>query len=618
MAHTEPTVQDWQREIKRAKNYQAQTAGVSSWETARGYYMNKYPDDVISVNLVFAIGRALVPQLYFKVPTVLVQPDKKEFEEFAPVVEAVDKKLIVQMGMKQQLKLGILDAYVSNIAVFKFGYHSVATEFPRPAQPSGNENIESETLEALRRIEGGEELAVRSEQTRKEIRTYSYHDWIKPNSPWMLRVRPEDLLVPWGAQDIYSIPWCAFRVVRLLEDVKNDPVYDKAVTADLKANTTLSTPLDKEEATTPTTHKGGIPGVPTAKRPNAADTELDALEFYEIWDKRSGKVLAVLEDTQKEQFMRNDVHGLDIQGLPVEMLQFNPTGWNFWGPTDVDQITQQQIEYNETRTLEIMHKRAAVLKFLVDQGAMDDTEIAKLTEGKIIVAKTKLPPNAAIKELNPNMSRDIFNVSDVIRTDISEILGFSRNQAGEFDVSRRTATEASIVQRALEIRSDERRDQVADLIAAAFQRKINPMIFDQWTEQRSIEVSGKGGWVKFNGRQIRGDYSVSIVADSVVPLTQAQRQQTALTALQQFKDDPRIDQNRLYEWALGQFQALGLPTDLLLSDEEFQKNQQQQLIQGLLQEVGKAQAKQATKPQQPGGGTGGNGQTRPRVSPVQR
>lgn len=580
----ELSVSDWKKQILQGKSYLAEKGRLEAWGKAQDYYDNNYADDTISVNLIFAIGRALVPQLYFKTPTIIIQSAVEDLAQFTPVLEAIDTKLITKLGMKRQIKMGILDAFLTNIAVFKFGYHSIATELPHQEEEEKEilgDDVR-ETIEAL----GGEVQTDDPEDKKEDDKQrYSYHDHVHKDTPWMLRVRPQDFIVPYGTRDIHSAPWCAFRIIRPLVDVLADPVYKN--TEGLKANTMLlsSGGKDKIKNIHPTLRQEGVSG----------EAELDAVEFWEIWDKRSGKIIVIHED--RDLAFRDEKHGMPIQGLPVEILQFNPTGWDFWGPSDLKQIEQQQLEYNETRTMEMNHKKTAITKILYEETMMDQAEIDKFTSGEQVAVAVKGNPNQVIKEFNPNMSTDLFKVSEVIRQDVSEILGFSRNQAGEFNVGRRTATEAGIIQRALEIRSDERRDLVADLITDAFQRKINPMIFQQWTDERAIEVAGRDGWVKFTGPQIAGDYSIMVIADSVIPLTQAQKQQAAVEALNMFKDDPRVDQNRLYEWVFAQFQGLGMPPDLLLSEDEFKKAKQLQLIEGLI-----GQAK---------GGNNANGNARP-------
>jgi hypothetical protein len=205
---------------------------------------------------------------------------------------------------------------------------------------------------------------------------------------------------------------------------------------------------------------------------------------------------------------------------------------------------------------------------------VSDEEIEKMNSGKIATFKVDGPPQQSVYQLTPSMSRDLYNISEVIRDDVREVLGFSRNQAGDFDVSRRTATEASIVQQAIQIRSDERRDIVADFIAASFQRKVNPMVFAFWTGRRTIEVTGLAGWVPFTGPEIKGDYSVSVVADSTLPMTKAQRRADAAALYGMFNGDPFFDQMKLRQYVLEQFEGV-VPEDLMLSPEEFQQQQQQ-------------------------------------------
>lgn len=544
-------LKDWQEKLNSGLNYLELDGRVDKWKRNRDYYENKYPDGVISVNLVFSIGRALVPNLYFKMPTIVNLPTKPGLQQEAKILEAIDSWLIRRLGMKQQIKLGILDSYLTNLAIFKFGYNTIGSEFPniddRYTIPDGVKD----SLDALL----GSAIVNNVEDDEDEERaTYTYHDWVQPDSPWMLRVQPEDLIIPKGAVDQYAMPWCAFRVCRPLDDVKADPVYTKAVVDTLTPNASRE---EKREGKTLS---------PNLK---AKEAQEDLVEYYEVWDKKSQRIMACTLDGTK--FMRNDPWDTNIQGLPLEILQFNPSGWDFWGQSDVEQIKSQVIEQNETRTLEMYHKRTAITKFIADEEKISDTEINKFTEGKSLIVKVKGDPRTAISQMNPSMSGDLYRISDVIRDDIREILGFSRNQAGDFEGGRKTATEAAIVQQAIQLRSDERRDQVADLIAFAFQRKIHPMIFDYWTEERVIEVTSLGGWQKYTGPQIKGDYDVVAMPDSIVPMTKAQRQQTAQTALQLFKGDPRINQQALYQWVLDQFEGI-IPDNFLVPEQQVQQN----------------------------------------------
>lgn len=550
-------VSDWTSKVRSGIQYLETGKRVTKWETARKYYHNQYSDTAVTVNLIFALGRALVPQLYFKCPTILVEPNRKGFDQGARILEAADTWLINHIGLKQQIKLGITDGFLTNIAVFKHGYHSIGTELPTNAL---EERTPEQLILALQDYLG-EQAAEQVNQEDEERIKYSYHDWVKPDSPWVLRVQPEDFIVPKGCKDIYSAPWCAFRVLRPVEDFKADPVYSN--TTHLKPNVTMNTKAD----------------IASPNRYKQIEGDSEMVEAWEIWDKQEGKIIVVVEGHEK--YLRNDKHGMNIDGLPVEMLQFNPVGWDFWGESDVTQIQQQVIENNEVRTLEIKHMRAAVLKVLYDKNLISADQASKMESGDIGMVGVDGSPAAAIFQVTPTMSKDVFDVGEVIRGDIREVMNFSRNQLSEFSSGRKTATEAAIVQQAVQLRGDERRDQVADLIGAMFQRKINPMIFDYWTEQRAMQVTSLGGWVKFTGPQIKGDYTVTAIADSTVPLTRVQRQMEAKEAFALFKGDPRLDQRRLYEWTISQLGET-LPTDILLDEDKYQQVMKQQMVQQVL------------------------------------
>jgi hypothetical protein len=539
----------WKEEIRKARLYLDHKNRINKWKDYRKWYRNEYPESMVSVNKVFGIGRAMVPQLYFKAPTILVRPRKPNASQQAKILEAIDAWLIDHMGLKSQIKYMILDAFQVNIGVIKFGYHSIGTELPPPSD---------EATEGVAEMLGAqpEELTDELEQ-----RKWSYHDYIKPNTPWGLRIRPEDVLVPWGYVDEHEAPWMAFRIVRDLEDVKKDPVYKNQ--AGLKANLKI----DVSPSNT--------------KSPNMFGelaTKAEFLEYYEIWDKRDGTIRVMVKEHDK--WLRDEEHELPIKGFPAVVMRFNPDCEDFWGVSDVEQIRKQVNELNENRTHEIETKRLANVKGVVDTNVVKEDELQKLEKGKpgpIIRGEGNV--QAAFAQWEMKVPPDFFRVDDTIDKDIREVIGFSRNQAGEFDVPRRTATEANLVQSAHELRADERRDIVADVVKESFQDKIHPMIFEFWTDERVIEVAALQGWYKYTGPQIRGDYDLDVVPDSALPISRQQEQQMSQQMFQMFKGDPMIKQRELYVRVMNVFKDLIPDPDQLLEDPQVVQQKQQAMQQ---------------------------------------
>jgi len=544
----------WKEEIRRAKLYQNARNRLDRWKQYRQWYRNEYPEQQVTVNKIFGVGRAMVPQLYFKAPTMLVRPRKPNMGQQAKVLEAVDSVLIEQMGVKMQVKMAILDAYLTNIGVLKAGFHSIGTELPNP--PDENDTALAEMLSSL------ESSASPGEADDRANAPGTTHDYVRPDSPWLLRIKPEDLLVPWGYVDEHEVPWCAFRIRRPLADIKKDPVYKNL--ANLKANLQIEI--------TPS-------GVKSPNMLGFAGTTADFVELFEIWDKRDGTIKVLSED--HDRWLRHEKHGLEIRGIPAVVLRFNPDGVDFWGISDVEQIRKQQNELNENRTHEIESKRIANVKGILDKTILDPDEITKIQGGKpgILVLANGPPANSFTDFQVGRIPTDFFKVDEIIEKDIREIVGFSRNQVGEFQSSRTTATEANIVQSANELRSDERRDLVADLLVEAFRDKIHPLIFQNWTTQRVVEVTALGGWIEYTGPQIRGDYNIACVADSALPLSRAQEQQMSVAAFNMFRGDIRVRQRELYARVAQAFSQIFPDAEhLLLSDEEVTQLQQQQAM----------------------------------------
>jgi hypothetical protein len=97
--------------------------------------------------------------------------------------------------------------------------------------------------------------------------------------------------------------------------------------------------------------------------------------------------------------------------------------------------------------------------------------------------------------------------------------------AFEAPSGRRTAHEVETVRAASMIRVDERRDIMADVLESVM-RKMNQLVFEHWTEERVIDIVGPDGakyWVKFTGKQIRGEFAYKINPEESIPSNQMVR-----------------------------------------------------------------------------------------------
>lgn len=364
-------------------------------EQARKFYKNEFPRGLTTVNLTFSFGRAMVPQLYFKNPSVTVQI-KGELATHSRLLQEVDVELIKQMQIKRTIKKLIISAYLTGRGIGKLGFS------------------EGE--------EGG--------------RAFDPAALVKPNQPWFLHVLTKNWAhdIPENG-DIDDIPWAGMRV-SLTEDQ-------------------IRTRLGRRQM--PDALEAAVGGL-------AEDDPDDSIHMWEIYDRGEGMRGLMFEGEWVEEAKPFSV-------WPFYMLDFNWVPEETIPVSDAELILHLQKEYNENETQIHEHRRIAVLKLLARKGVFKAEEQAKLeqgTVGALVEVDTSAPLVEVVTELTPNIPESLLLTKKILQDDARDVIGFSRNQIGEMQgtagSSRRTFGEAAIVQQALQIRLDERRDMVADLI----------------------------------------------------------------------------------------------------------------------------------------------------------
>lgn len=512
-------VKEWQGKIKAARRYREKLSKFKRWDDFRKYYRGDWAEGVIPVNRVFSYGRGLIPQVYFRSPRVSVTATRPELEVHARVVEAVDNWLIQECLLKKTLKRAILTAYHSGTAPIKLGYDSEFGFLPEQAvdQDSGTA----------------------TQYARKEGRKIEYHVGVKPGMPWALPVMPEDVLVPFGPWDADSLPWVAHRILRPLEDVKQDQKYPRRKTEKLKGSRIFEV------------------GEAQAKRLQLKEGQDDVTyaELWEIRDASTGGIHVICEG----EHLLGTLDALQIEGLPWEFLIFNEDPEYFWGIPDVAMIEPQQVELNDTRTQMSRHRKIALLKFLYKKGALDEGASDAFFSSEVGpgVEVDDDSPASAVVTLQPHVPPDLWTEALHQAADIRETVGFGENQGAAFKRGTPpTATETAEVSQSFDARIMERRDIVGDLLVRII-RRFNQFIFKFWTGERVAQIAGPNGttqWVRYTGEELEGEYTLKIDPDSGVPVSRQLRQTAADSLFKTYNGDRLVDQIRLRQLHLNQFE----------------------------------------------------------------
>lgn len=492
----------WQDQIHKGIEFRKKYALEGEWTKWRSYYRGDWDDGTLPLNFFFMLLRAIVPRVYFKNPTVSVSPTKPGLANviFAMLTERIDNKMVKQMKLKKYFKKMIQKAFLFGTCPGKLGFGS----FFEPSPNSGG-------------------VLPFSGKGRIE-----YRAGLIDRMPWFACVDPGNFVVPDQCEDTDDAMWVAEVIERPYEDVMSDRRFRN------------------RSRITPTRVTSSIHG-------RVSQIE-SMIRMYEIRDRKWDRVIVIPADGDFVVYDGPDELQTSV-GFNYFSLGFNPDDEYFWNVPDSAIIEPQQLEMNEIRTQMMKHRRVTLVKILAEVGAIEISEAQKMLEEN---ASAVVFANIINKVKPIQVGRvpdDLVKSAEYIHSDIRESVGFSRNQMGELTPKSgdTTATEASIVQMASELRVDERRDIVADLLGDIVSA-TNEVIFKLWQEEDVVDVVGPAGirlWITYSGEMLKGGgYEVSVDPESSIPENRQVRRMRAKEMYMLLKENPLIDPVKLTQYFL--------------------------------------------------------------------
>lgn len=509
----------WVEQVNAGIEYRKQYALERSWERWRKYYRGRWERNVLPVNIFFTMLRQVVPRVYFRNPAVSVTPAMPGFLHmaFARVMHRIDNKMLVQMGMKEEIKDMIPDVFLKGTAFGKLGF---GAEFsPSPV---------------------GLETAPESKTGER----YEYNHRVHGGMPWFARCCPGTIILPDGLRRLNESRWIGHWIRRPQDDVRSDPR--------LKNNKNLAS----------TSKMAGPESNYSVRK------LVDMVDLVEIRDRKFGRVFLINPYGGGDDVLYDGPDRLQDRRLPFFSLTFNPDDEVVWGIPDAQILEPYQLEQNETNTQAMKHRRLSLVKILYEKGVLSQDQAAQMVSEDVGAAIEIDGELTGIEKMQvSNIPQDLLMHAARVDQNVREVMGFGRNQMGEYQ-SRRgdtSATEAAAVSEGSEMRVDEKRDAVADMLVDVIQ-EMNEVLFDEWTAEQVVDVVGPGGvpvWVKVDPQLLKaGRYVVKVDPDSAASRTRAQREAKAVGIYNLLKPNPFIDPMKLTHYVLHEMEGVELD-DLL-------------------------------------------------------
>jgi len=243
--------------------------------------------------------------------------------------------------------------------------------------------------------------------------------------PWNIWVDPM-------ARDFIDARWVCEKIRTTKEELEDSGLYD-ALPDDLLG-------IDQAEiATEDEAHF----------RP--ADDGKQWVDIYEFWDRIEDRLI-VFGAAGDRPLRVIEQAKCPIINLPNHWLPKMP-----YHMGELEQIWSLQQELNKSRSQMLTHRRRNIPKFLVKADVLDaETEDALTSQvvNQMVKIKGDRPLMDVIQAIGLTpLTSEQYNVSDLIQRDVYEVTGVNEYLRGATPEIRRTATEASIIEGASNIKT---------------------------------------------------------------------------------------------------------------------------------------------------------------------
>lgn len=406
------------------------------------------------------------------------------------------------------------------------------------------------------------------------------NSFVKAESPFAVRWSPLDFRVDPEARypDLSDAGWVAFGWRARPEDVRRNPRYRN--TRDLKATVEITADFDSA---------GGLSGPASQGRlgtrlGGSFEEDWKRVQLWEVWDKRRGKRLTLADDHDKALEWEDWPEA--YENFPCETLYFTEYPDELYGPPDLYHVLGQQDAYNELSTMILNHVKRFLRKYIARRGSFDEKEMAKLiapVDG--VVAEADGEIEKAIKPLDDAaIPVDWWQGRVNFREDhdrLSAIADFMRGVAEKVD----TATEASLLQSNLNVRTNDTRDAV-ESFAERISTQLLHIDAQTITLPAAIPVIGPDGAMAYNEylqvadrELLLAKMDVEVEIGSMQPVDEALHKRDAIELYSLFRNDPLIDQHVLRKRVLQVYQrSMPDAQKLLLSEQEVMQHPLQRMM----------------------------------------
>lgn len=513
---------DYATELDRSRAWRDSEGFDDLWEMLVDMYRGKgiipsgaSEDDRIAINQAFSTINVIYPAVSVAFPKFDVLATKNEAADRAVFAAALLNYQWDHYGFHEPFREAVKDSLIVG-----HGWAKTLWTY----EESDHEPTEEEFAESFQ--VGLRDEAATADREDRELRPDEEiaRDILKANTvtitdrPVIERISPHDMYVNPEATSMRDARWVAQRVIRTLDDVQQDTAYIKSARMATQPGLTMK---DKRYV----------------RAKNSAHEAGDLVEVWEFYDLRRGTMCVFNGDGS--EFLIRPRNMPFTFGHPFEFIGNYDVPDHFYPVGDLEMIAPLIRELSKTRSEMLNHRARYARKYVARKSAINRNDLHKIAskkDGEVIwVEDDSVQLNDVIQPVQQiPMDPGLYNWSEQITGDITDISGVSEFARGGTSSVRRTATEASLLQDAQNARSAEKLDGVESFLAklAKSLLQINQQFM---TGQQTARVIGREGaalFVPMTREDIKGAFDYKVEAGSTQPKNESFRRQSALALMQ--------------------------------------------------------------------------------------
>lgn len=525
------TLGRYRQRVDLARGFRKHESLDDLWKRMNDLYRGKhFPDslshqDNIVVNIAFSTINVIAPSVAVNHPKITVTPAAMAMEDQATIAEAVLNYWWRKWSFTEEFQSAVRDSLIFGTGWLKVGWRFVE-ETDADASPV-RADLEGRRAEldafAMENPEMAADLPS-DEDLEADLDLVTSTTLVSEDRPFVERCSIHDIYVDPEATSVRDMRWIAQRIVKTVDEIKDNPDYKRSTVRDIKPDHHLddSMMFDGDGSWKDSTTFDDTDDV---KR-------VTIWEFYDL----SEETMCVFPETGDDYLI--DPTDMPYSfGHPFVYIPNYLVPDQFYGMGELEALEPLQHELNMTRTAMFNDRKAFRRAWLYRPEAFDAVGkgmLASDQDNRLIPVNGNQDLGAAIIPLPTTQSNpQLYQDSQVIESDIASVTAVSEYQRGNVAEIRRTATEASLIADASNARAADKLAKVENVIAEIGRRllQLAQEFMDSTQVARITAADGSTIVFEFDPEDIQGEFDFEVEGGSTRPNNETQRRQDAIELL---------------------------------------------------------------------------------------